>query len=81
MIKVAESGVRVNSVNPGVIETAIFSGAGFTEEQCKQYFEIAKVRTAFKTLSNVVVNNIIPFLNVVVFKKNVVIRRIVIALF
>jgi len=41
-LEVAPSGVRVNSVNPGVILTDIFTNSGMTEEETKAYLETSK---------------------------------------
>ena len=37
--QVASKGIRVNSVNPGVIVTGIFEKAGLTPEQTAEYYE------------------------------------------
>ena len=37
--KVAGKGIRVNSVNPGVIVTGIFETAGMTPMQVTEYYE------------------------------------------
>ena len=41
-LQVASKGVRVNSVNPGVIVTDIFEKSGLTKEQAEDYMEISK---------------------------------------
>merc|ERR1719474_1081228 len=41
-LEVASFGVRVNSVNPGVIITDIFTRSGMTEEETKNYIEQSK---------------------------------------
>lgn len=41
-LEVAPSGVRVNSVNPGVILTDIFTNSGMTEEEANTYMEASK---------------------------------------
>ena len=37
--QVASKGIRVNSVNPGVIVTGIFEKAGMTSHQVEEYYE------------------------------------------
>ena len=37
--QVASKGIRVNSVNPGVIVTGIFEKAGLTAEQTAEYYK------------------------------------------
>merc|ERR1711936_637172 len=41
-LEVAASGVRVNSVNPGVIITDIFTNSGMTGEEATEYLETCK---------------------------------------
>ena len=41
--KVAPFGVRVNSVNPAVIITDIFTKSGMTEEEANNYIDKAKM--------------------------------------
>ena len=40
--QVAPKGIRVNSVNPGVIVTGIFEKAGLTSAQAADYYESCK---------------------------------------
>jgi len=41
-LEVAPHGVRVNSVNPGVIITDIFTNSGLSEEETNSYYEASK---------------------------------------
>jgi len=41
-LEVAAKGIRVNSVNPGVIVTGIFEKAGLTSQQAAEYYETCK---------------------------------------
>jgi len=41
-LEVASKGIRVNSVNPGVIVTGIFEKAGMTSHQVEEYYEECK---------------------------------------
>ena len=41
-LEVAGKGVRVNSVNPGVIETDIFKYSGLTKDEVQAYYEAGK---------------------------------------
>jgi len=41
-LEVASKGIRVNSVNPGVIVTGIFEKAGLTSDQAAEYYETCK---------------------------------------
>jgi hypothetical protein len=43
IFKVSVSGVRVNSVNPGVVATDIFLRSGMEPAAATQYFHDAKV--------------------------------------
>ena len=52
--KVAGKGIRVNSVNPGVIVTGIFETAGMTPMQVTEYYE-ARMNTSQPYLIMVVI--------------------------
>ena len=52
--KVAGKGIRVNSVNPGVIITGIFETAGMTPMQVTEYYE-ARMNTSQPYLIMVVI--------------------------
>ncbi len=43
LTQVAARGVRVNSVNPGVIPTQIFTRSGMDPAAASQYFQDSKV--------------------------------------
>ncbi len=41
-LDVAAKGIRINSVNPGVIETSIFTTSGMSDKEAADYFQNAK---------------------------------------
>jgi len=51
-LELAPKGIRVNSVNPGVIETDIFSRSGMSKEEVVEYFEKCKTTHPIGRIGN-----------------------------
>ena len=61
-MELADKGVRVNSVNPGVIITNVHNRAGYTEEQYSKFLEHCKTTHALGI--NLKYFHLLKFLNI-----------------